>query len=93
MNCLPFAFLVPLALAALPVRAAEAPGVTISAAPGQPIIEKRGDGHRLNFDMIVRNNGNTTYRVAKIELSVYDAGGVLATRKALNTDAFAPASP
>src|SRR5665213_2961464 len=71
-------------------HAAEAPGVTISAAPERPIVEQRGDGHLLNFDMIVRNKGNQTYRIAKIELSVYDSGGVLAARKALNTDAFAP---
>jgi len=90
MNRLLLSFLVPLALLALPLQAAEAPGVTISAAPERPIIEQRGDGHLLNFDMILRNTGGQTYRIAKIELSVYDSGGVLAARKALNTDAFAP---
>jgi hypothetical protein len=90
MHRLLFSFLVLLVLPALPLQAAEAPGVTISAAPERPIVEQRGDSHLLNFDMIVRNNGNQTYRIAKIELSVYDAGRVLAARKALNTDAFAP---
>jgi len=90
MHRLLFSLLVPLVLPALPSHAAEAPGVTISAAPERPIVEQRGDGHLLNFDMIVRNKGNQTYRIAKIELSVYDSGGVLAARKALNTDAFAP---
>jgi hypothetical protein len=85
-----FSLLVPLVLPALPLQAAEAPGVTISAAPERPIVEQRGDGHLLNFDMILRNKGNATYRIAKIELSVYDDKGVLAARKALNTDAFAP---
>jgi hypothetical protein len=89
MHRLLFSFLVPLVLP-LPSHAAEAPGVTISAAPERPIIEQRGTNGLLNFDMIVNNNGNATYRIAKIELSAYDAKGVLATRRALNTDAFAP---
>ena len=73
-----------------PAGAAEAPGVTITAAPGQPIIEKHGASRLLNFDMIVTNSGTQTYRIAKVELSAYDEGGHLASRKALNTDAFAP---
>jgi hypothetical protein len=71
-------------------QAAPAPGVTITAAPASPIIEKHGAEHLLNFDMIVANSGSETYRIAKIEMSVYDQGGHLASRKALNTDAFAP---
>ena len=64
--------------------------MTITAAPGQPIIEKHGASRLLNFDMIVTNSGTQTYRIAKVELSAYDEGGHLASRKALNTDAFAP---
>ena len=82
------AFLV--AMLALPAEAAPAPDVTVTAAPAQPIIEKHGTDRLLNFDMIVANKGRDTYRVAKVEMSVYDGGGHLASRKALNTDAFAP---
>jgi hypothetical protein len=64
--------------------------VVISAAPGRPILETRGASKFLNFDMMVRNQGDQTLRISKIEMSAYDAGHHLALRKALNTDAFAP---
>ena len=64
--------------------------MTVTAAPEHPIIETRGANKSLNFDMMVGNKTSQTLRIAKIELSAYDAGGHLALRKALNTDAFAP---
>lgn len=64
--------------------------VNIAAAPVRPIIEVRGADKFLNFDMMVRNDGELTLRLSKIEVSAYDASGHLALRKALNTDAFAP---
>src|SRR6202012_5332486 len=84
------------ALCALPLcvvvamAAPPAPDVTIEIAPDHPIIEQRGPVKALNFDMIVRNRSDRNLRVAKVEVSAYDAGHRLALRKALNTDAFAP---
>ncbi|HUO03043.1 MAG TPA: M23 family metallopeptidase [Rhizomicrobium sp.] len=82
-----------LAASAVPLSAAwaaPAPGVTITVAPTAPIIERHGTQQLLNFDMMVANKSSETYRIAKVEMSVYDGGGHLASRKALNTDAFAP---
>jgi hypothetical protein len=66
------------------------PQVTIQAAPEHPIIEMQGASKSVNFDMIVHNSSKLTLRIAKIEISAYDAANHLALRKALNTDAFAP---
>ncbi|HEY2835393.1 MAG TPA: M23 family metallopeptidase [Rhizomicrobium sp.] len=79
----------PVVISAAPVVISAAP-VVISAAPGRPILETRGASKFLNFDMMVRNQGDQTLRISKIEMSAYDAGHHLALRKALNTDAFAP---
>ena len=89
MNRLAVAFLALLTLPEL-AFAAEAPGVTIQVAPARPIIETHQASQLLNFDMIVRNGGRETLKIAKIEVSVFDQSGTLALRKALNTDAFAP---
>ena len=72
------------------LAAAAQPAITVTAAPAHPIIELRDTSKSLNFDMMVANKSNQTWRIAKIEVSAYDAGGHLALRKALNTDAFAP---
>ena len=66
------------------------PDVTIQAAPEHPIIEMQGPFKSINFDMILRNASKRTLRIAKVEISVFDAGNHLALRKAVNTDAFAP---
>lgn len=79
-----------LPLGSAPLFAAPEPEVTITAAPEHPIIEMRDADKFLNFDMMVANRSRLTLRIAKIEVSVFDAGGHLAQRKALNTDAFAP---
>ncbi len=69
---------------------AGAPGVSISSLPAAPIIERHKSDHLINFDMVLRNSGTETFRIAKVELSAEDKGGHLITRKSLNTDAFAP---
>ncbi|HEY4273867.1 MAG TPA: hypothetical protein VGM68_00155, partial [Rhizomicrobium sp.] len=88
-----FGFPLVVVLVLLPVLnagAADAPGVRVTAAPVQPILERYGADRLLNFDMLVRNDGRETWRIAKVEMSVTDSGGHLVTRKSLNTDAFAP---
>ena len=79
-----------LCLSGIAAFAAAEPDVTIQAAPEHPIIEMRDASKSVNFDMIVHNASALTLRIAKIEISAYDAGHHLALRKALNTDAFAP---
>jgi len=66
------------------------PVVTIQSMPGAPIIEVRDGTRFINFDMIVKNRSSLTLRLAKVEVSVYDAAHALVLRRALNTDAFAP---
>jgi hypothetical protein len=75
----------------LPAMGANAASVlAITPMPEHPIVESRNDENFVNFDMVVRNRSNLTLRVAKLEVSVYDAANVLVQRRALNTDAFAP---
>lgn len=70
--------------------AAQQSVVTLRPAPERPIIEVRDGNQFLNFDLIVKNEGDLTLRMAEIELSVYDSGNRLVLRKSINTDAFAP---
>lgn len=79
-----------LCLSGIAAFATAEPRVTIQAAPEHPIIEMRDASKSVNFDMVVHNASALTLRIAKIEISAYDAGHHLALRKALNTDAFAP---
>lgn len=79
-----------LPLGSVALLAAPEPEVAITAAPEHPIIEMRDADKFLNFDMMVANRSKLSLRIAKIEVGAYDAGGHLALRKALNTDAFAP---
>ena len=88
-SVLPF-FAILVLLPGIAESAGSAPGVSATAAPHQPILERHGADRLLNFDMILRNQGSETYRIAKLEMSSYDASGHLITRKSLNTDAFAP---
>jgi hypothetical protein len=67
--------------------------VMVRSAPEQPIVEVRDGKQFLNFDMVVQNASRLTLRISQIELSVYDPAHQLVMRKAINTDAFAPALP
>lgn len=58
--------------------------------PNNPVIEVRDGTRFVNFDMILTNQSEVTLRLAKIEISVFDAAQALVLRRALNTDAFAP---
>ena len=77
-------FLVAAALADQP------PVATVWSMPNAPIVEVRDGNRFVNFDMILINRSASTLRLAKIEISVYDAAHALVLRRALNTDAFAP---
>ena len=85
-----FVALLAIVPAGICARADEAAGVSVIAAPVRPIPERHGASRLLNFDMLVRNNSQESYRVAKLEMSLYDAGHHLVTRRSLNTDAFSP---
>jgi len=80
----------PLLLPLLALAANAAPVISIRPMPERPIIETRNGENFVNFDMVVRNQSNVALRVAKLELSIYDASNALIQRRALNTDAFAP---
>ena len=74
-------------------QTAAPPIVTVRSAPEHPIVEVRDGNQFLNFDMVVQNASRLTLRISQIELSVYDPAHQLVMRKAINTDAFAPALP
>lgn len=79
-------------LFALPLLAlAQAqPVISIVSMPANPIVETRDKNNYINFDMVVKNESNMMLRIAKLEVSIFDADHALVQRRAINTDAFAP---
>src|SRR5579885_1522241 len=73
----------------LPSQTAIEP-VTLRPEPEEPIIEESGANRLLNFDLVLSSKAEVPLRVSEVQMSVYESGGHLALRKALNTDAFAP---
>ena len=53
----------------------------ITPGPGKIYIEKSGSGQVLNFDFIVENRTDQKWRIKYIEISVFDTGAKLVTRK------------
>ncbi len=68
-----------------------APEITVAAAPGRPFIEMRGDQQHINFDLLVRANGQKVYRLVCIRLRVYDRSGGLEIERELNENGRPPA--
>ena len=64
--------------------------VALHPAREHPIVEDSGTSRSLNFDLVVSSKAEMPLRISEVQMSVYDAEGHLALRKALNTDAFAP---
>lgn len=64
--------------------------ISITPMPAEPIVETRDGNRFINFDMMVKNDSAIPLRIAKLEMSVYDASHALIQRRAVNTDAFAP---
>lgn len=64
--------------------AAETPSVKIEIAPARPLIEHRDGQQLLNFDLLVKNASDQALRINRIQLSVFDRGGKLILRKALD---------
>lgn len=58
--------------------------VVISIEPKEAYIETRGSERRLNFDLLLHNNGKQPLRINKIEVSVYESHGALAFRRYLD---------
>lgn len=64
--------------------------LSIRSAPEHPIIELQSDRQLVNFDLIVENSSQQTWRISQIELDAYDKMHELVLRKSVNTDAFSP---
>jgi hypothetical protein len=64
--------------------------LSIRPAPEHPIIELQSERQLLNFDLIVENSSQQTWRISQIELDAYDNMHELVLRKSVNTDAFSP---
>lgn len=58
--------------------------VALKFEPQKPYIERRGTEQVVNFDLLVRNQGNLPLRINKIQVSVYDRAGDLAFRRYLD---------
>jgi hypothetical protein len=67
------------------------PEIAVTAAPGRPFIEMRGDQQHINFDLLVRANGQKVYRLVCIRLRVYDRSGSLEVERELNENGRPPA--
>lgn len=61
--------------------AAQSPPVTVRALPAEPLIERDGDGQRLNFDFSLENAGTTPLALERIDLSVFDRADRLVHRQ------------
>lgn len=73
-----------LMLAATPSGAADAPSIEVKVAPARPLIEHRDGQQLLNFDLLVKNPTEQALRINRIQLSVFDPGGKLVLRRALD---------
>ncbi len=58
--------------------------ITLTIEPKEAYIERRGAQQILNFDLLLRNVGASPLRINKIQISIYDATGVLAYRRYLD---------
>jgi hypothetical protein len=58
--------------------------VNINIDPKEAYVEIRGAEQRLNFDLLIHNEGALPLRINKIEISVYDPQGVLVLRRFLD---------
>ena len=65
--------------------------ISATTLPARPLIERRTHSQRLNFDLMLRNDGTTTAEVARIEIWVRDRSGKLALRRFIDASGFQPA--
>jgi murein DD-endopeptidase MepM/ murein hydrolase activator NlpD len=64
------------------------PAVSVTLAPARAFVEERTDSH-LNFDFAIRAGADSLW-LSKVEVSVYDKGGVLVLRKFVDNNGFSP---
>ncbi|MGH8029620.1 MAG: M23 family metallopeptidase, partial [Arenimonas sp.] len=79
-----------LLFAALPAGAAEPLQVSITVAPGQPLIERMGGTQLLNFDLVVANQEAAAVDIDRVELSVFDRAGALLLRRSIDGNGVRP---
>jgi len=65
--------------------------ISATTLPERPLIERRTHSQRLNFDLMLRNDGATIAEVARIEIWVRDRSGKLALRRFIDASGFQPA--
>src|SRR5687768_11519862 len=65
--------------------------MSATTLPVRPLIERRAHSQRLNFDLMLRNQGTTVAEIARIELWVKDRAGKLALRRFIDASGFQPA--
>ena len=65
--------------------------IRIAIRPEKPFIEKRYGQQIVNFDAIVKNDGQTPYRLVAIKFSVFDSQGQLEEQRELNENGHPPA--
>jgi hypothetical protein len=62
----------------------------ISVRPTPVYVERTATGQSVNSDFIIDNRSVETWTLRAIEVSVYDAAGVLALRKVINDNGNSP---
>jgi hypothetical protein len=63
----------------------------IVTKPANPFIEKHKNQQFVNFDLLVKNAGQTTYTLVSIKLSVFDGKGKLEIKREMNENGRPPA--
>ena len=70
---------------------ASAPPIEVAIRPEKPFIETRDGRQELNFDLLVRNATEVSYRLVAIRLSAFDRSGKLELVRELNENGHPPA--
>lgn len=66
-------------------------GLRVEVRPERPFVEDLGWARRLNFDLVIHNDGANPLRLDEVQVSSYDGGNVLASRRALRAGGSSPA--
>lgn len=68
-----------------------APELDVTISPGRPFIERRGTEQRLNFDLLVDNDGTEPLRLVAVRLTVLDRGDRVVLAKEIAENGHPPA--
>jgi hypothetical protein len=69
----------------------DAPTLSVAVMPERPFIERRGSEQRLNFDLIVDNDGGAALRLVAVRLTVFDDANRVVLAREISENGHPPA--